>query len=314
MIIAEGLCKQFDDFVAVDGVNLNVSAGEVMILLGPNGAGKTTTVRMLTSILAPTRGRASVAGYDVVKQADKVRSSVGVLTEHHGLYVRMNAQEYLLFYGELYGLDKKTCLQRIDELLERFGLSEVKHKRLGEYSKGMRQKLALVRALLHNPPVLLLDEPTSAMDPESSRLVRDAIHSLRDRNRAILVCTHNLAEADELADKVAIIRRGKIILNDTASNIKLQMLGPAEFEARLANRVNGWSAELPADVELCSQGENWLRFRVKDPEYSNPHLIRQILDSRLDLVSFQEVPQTLEQAYLAATHQAANQEEGLDHV
>jgi len=314
MIITEELCKQFGDFVAVDGVNLNVSAGEVMILLGPNGAGKTTTVRMLTSILAPTRGRASVAGYDVVKQADKVRSSVGVLTEHHGLYVRMNAQEYLLFYGELYGLDKKTCLQRTDELLERFGLGEVKHKRLGEYSKGMRQKLALVRALLHNPPVLLLDEPTSAMDPESSRLVRDAIHSLRDRNRAILVCTHNLAEADELADKVAIIRRGKIILNDTASNIKLQMLGPAEFEARLANRVNGWSAEFPAGVELCSQGENWLRFRVKDPEYSNPHLIRQILDSRLDLVSFQEVPQTLEQAYLAATHQAANQEEGLAHV
>ena len=113
---------------------------------------------------------------------------------------------------------------------ERFGLSEVKHKRLGEYSKGMRQKLALVRALLHNPPVLLLDEPTSAMDPESSRLVRDAIHSLRDRNRAILVCTHNLAEADELADKVAIIRQGKIILNDTTRNIKLQMLGPAEFE------------------------------------------------------------------------------------
>jgi ABC-2 type transport system ATP-binding protein len=314
MIITEELCKQFDDFVAVDGVNLNVSAGEVMILLGPNGAGKTTTVRMLTSILAPTRGRASVAGYDVVKQADKVRSSVGVLTEHHGLYGRMNAQEYLLFYGELYGLDKKTCLQRIDELLERFGLSEVKHKRLGEYSKGMRQKLALVRALLHNPPVLLLDEPTSAMDPESSRLVRDAIHSLRDRNRAILVCTHNLAEADELADKVAIIRRGKIILNDTAHNIKLQMLGPAEFEARLANRVNGWSAELPVGVELCSQGENWLRFRVKDPEYSNPHLIRQILDSRLDLVSFQEVPQTLEQAYLAATHQAASQGEGLAHV
>jgi len=313
MIIAEGLCKQFDDFVAVDGVNLNVSAGEVMILLGPNGAGKTTTVRMLTSILAPTRGRASVAGYDVVRQADKVRSSVGVLTEHHGLYGRMDAQEYLLFYGELYGLDKKTCLQRIDELLGRFSLGDVKHKRLGEYSKGMRQKLALVRALVHNPPVLLLDEPTSAMDPESSRLVRDAIHSLRDRNRAILLCTHNLAEADELADKVAIIRQGKIILNDTTNNIKLQMLGPVEFEARLTNHVNGWSAELPDGVELCSQGENWLRFRVKDPENTNPHLIRHLLDSHMDLVSFQEVPRTLEQAYLAATHQAASQD-GLVHA
>ena len=313
MIKAEELCKQFDDFVAVDGVNLNVSAGEVMILLGPNGAGKTTTVRMLTSILKPTRGRAFVAGYDVVKQADKVRSSVGVLTEHHGLYGRMNAQEYLLFYGELYGMDKKNCLQRIDELLERFGLSEVKFKRLGEYSKGMRQKLALVRALIHNPPVLLLDEPTSAMDPESSRLVRDAIHSLRDRNRAILLCTHNLAEADELADKVAIIRHGKIILSDTTVNIKLQMLGPVEYEAHLANLVNGWSIALPDGVELCSQGENWLRFRVKDPAVANPSLIRYLLDCHLDLVSFQEVPRTLEQAYLAATHLAAAQE-GLAHV
>ncbi len=309
MIVAEALCKKFDDFLAVDGVNLNVSAGEVMILLGPNGAGKTTTVRMLTSILAPTSGRARVAGYDVVQQADKVRSSVGVLTEHHGLYGRMNAQEYLVFYGELYGLDKRTCLQRIDELLGRFGLAEVKKKRLGEYSKGMRQKLALVRALIHNPPVLLLDEPTSAMDPESSRLVRDAIHSLRDRNRAILLCTHNLAEADELADKVAIIRQGKIILNDTTANLKLHLLGPAQFEARLANRVDGWSAELPSGVELCSQGENWLRFRVSDPNLSNPALIRHMLASRLDLVSFQEVPRTLEQAYLAATHQAAGEEE-----
>jgi ABC-2 type transport system ATP-binding protein len=313
MIIAEDLGKQFDDFIAVDGVNLDVAAGEVMILLGPNGAGKTTTVRMLTSILAPTRGRASVAGYDVVKQADKVRSSVGVLTEHHGLYGRMNAEEYLTFYGGLYGLDKKTCLQRIDELLERFGLLDVKHKRLGEYSKGMRQKLALVRAMLHNPPVLLLDEPTSAMDPESSRLVRDAIHSLRDRNRAILLCTHNLAEAEELADKVAIIRRGKIILNDTTNNLKLQLLGPAEYEARLSNPVSAGPGDYPAGVELCGQGENWLRFRIKDPEISNPPLIRHMLDRHMDLVSFQEVPRTLEQAYLAATHQAADRE-GLAHA
>jgi ABC-2 type transport system ATP-binding protein len=313
MIIAEELGKQFDDFVAVDGVNLNVSAGEVMILLGPNGAGKTTTVRMLTSILAPSKGRASVAGYDVVRQADKVRASVGVLTEHHGLYGRMNAEEYLLFYGGLYGMEKRMCLQRIEELLERFGLKEAKQKRLGEYSKGMRQKLALVRAMLHNPPVLLLDEPTSAMDPESSRLVRDAIHSMRDRNRAILLCTHNLAEAEELADKVAIIRRGKIILNDTTNNIKLQLLGPAEYEARLSNQVDNAPAEFPAGVELCGQGENWLRFRVKDPQISNPALIRRMLDCQMDLVSFQEVPRTLEQAYLAATHQAAGQE-GLAHA
>jgi ABC-type multidrug transport system ATPase subunit len=174
-IYAEDLTKHFDDFVAVDGVSFQVAAGEVLVLLGPNGAGKTTTVRMLTSILTPTRGRARVAGYDVVAQADQVRASVGVLTEQHGLYNRMNAREYLRFFGQLYNLRPQNCQERIDLLLEKFGLSFAGKKRLGEYSKGMRQKLALVRAMLHDPPVLLLDEPTSAMDPESARMVRDAI-------------------------------------------------------------------------------------------------------------------------------------------
>ncbi len=174
MITAEGLTKSFDDFLAVDRVSLEVLPGQVLVLLGQNGAGKTTTVRMLTSILRPSAGRASVAGFDVVKQADKVRASVGVLTEHHGLYGRMNAEEYLQFYGSLYGLDLKTVSRRMDELLGRFGLAPARKKRLGEYSKGMRQKLALVRAIIHDPPVLLLDEPTSAMDPESARMVRDS--------------------------------------------------------------------------------------------------------------------------------------------
>ncbi len=173
MITAEDLTKHFDNFAAVESVNLNVDTGQVLVLLGPNGAGKTTTVRMLTSVLLPTRGRATVAGYDVVRQPDKVRASVGVLTEHHGLYGRMNAEEYLEFYGQLYGVERQQLDRRRDDLLEKFGLASARRKRLGEYSKGMRQKLALVRALLHEPPVLLLDEPTSAMDPESARMVRD---------------------------------------------------------------------------------------------------------------------------------------------
>jgi ABC-2 type transport system ATP-binding protein len=308
MIYTEDLTKHFDDFVAVDGVNLNVSAGEVMVLLGPNGAGKTTTVRMLTSILIPTRGRAEVAGYDVIKHPDKVRASVGVLTEHHGLYNRMNAQEYLMFYGRLYSFEPKAMVSRIDQLLDRFELSDVRFKRLGEYSKGMRQKLSLVRALLHNPPVLLLDEPTSALDPENSRLVRNMLHTLRDGNRAILLCTHNLAEAEELADKVAIIRRGHIIFNDTLSNLKFQFLGPKEYEACLANKTDSKLPVLPVGVVITSQGDNWLRFRVQDPEHANPHLIQAMLDCQLEVVSFNEVPQSLEEAYLAANNRVAEQE------
>jgi ABC-2 type transport system ATP-binding protein len=300
MIIAQELTRWFDDFRAVDRVSLNVQPGNVLVLLGQNGAGKTTTVRMLTSILRPSAGRAWVAGFDVVTQADQVRASVGVLTEHHGLYGRMNSEEYLEFFASLYSLDARQVRPRIRGLLETFGLSEARSKRLGEYSKGMRQKLALVRAMLHEPAVLLFDEPTSAMDPESARLVRNAIQSLRTAGRTILLCTHNLAEAEELADQVAIIRRGKIILNDRLDNIKEQLLGPVEYEARLSNPLNGWTPLLPDGVDLRGQGEDWLRFRVADPRGTNPQLLRQLITDQLAVVSFQEVPRSLETAFLNA--------------
>ncbi len=300
MIIAEDLTKHFDNFVAVEGVDLNIDTGQVLALLGPNGAGKTTTVRMLTSVLAPTRGRAIVAGYDVIRRPDMVRASVGVLTEHHGLYGRMNADEYLEFYGSLYGLERKRLIQRRDELLEKFGLAFARRKRLGEYSKGMRQKLALVRALIHEPPVLLLDEPTSAMDPESARMVRDSIQSLRSGDRTIILCTHNLAEAEELADQVAIIQQGRILVNDRPENLKLALLGPEEYEARLMSELNGWNIQLPPGVTLTGRGDCWLRFQVGNPDLSNPLLLRLLIEQSLDVVSFSKVPRSLEMAYLKA--------------
>ena len=205
MISTQNLSKRFEDFVAVDSVNLTVDSGEVLALLGPNGAGKTTTIRMLTSILRPSSGWAKVAGYDVVNQAQQVRASVGVLTENHGLYNRMPALEYLQFFGSLYGIDKQTLDDKIQTLVARFDLERASTRRIGEYSKGMRQKLALARALLHDPPVLLLDEPTSAMDPESARLVRNMIQELRSSDRTVMICTHNLSEAEELADRIATV-------------------------------------------------------------------------------------------------------------
>lgn len=300
MIWAEGLTKYFDEFLAVDQVNLNVRAGQVLVLLGPNGAGKTTTVRMLTSILTPSQGQAKVAGFDVVRQADRVRASVGVLTEHHGLYGRMNAVEYLYFFGQLYGLAPATIRQRADEMLERFGLAQAKKQRLGEYSKGMRQKLALVRAMLHDPPVLLLDEPTSAMDPESARTVRNAIDLLRSKDRTILLCTHNLAEAEELADQIAIIRNGKIIFYDTPTNLKQQLLGPAEYEVVFTQSQDGWLPTFPQGVTLTNKSEKSLRFQVAFPDQSNPILIKQMVDQGLNVITFHEVPRSLEQAYMQA--------------
>ncbi|MEO1443775.1 MAG: ABC transporter ATP-binding protein, partial [Chloroflexota bacterium] len=183
MIETNNLTKVFDEFLAVENVTLNVEPGTVLALLGPNGAGKTTSVRMMTSILNPTSGTASIAGYDVVTQPEQVRAHVGVLTEQHGLYERMKGMRYLDFFGQVYHLTKQERQQRSQQLMERFGLGFAMDKRLGEYSKGMKQKLALVRAMLHNPPVLLLDEPTSAMDPQSAKQVRDAILELRGDSR-----------------------------------------------------------------------------------------------------------------------------------
>lgn len=304
MIVTEGLSKSFDNFLAVDGVSIHVRAGEVLALLGPNGAGKTTTVRMLTSVLRPSKGWARVAGYDVVEQGAKVRAAVGVLTEQHGLYGRMPAAEYLDFFGQLYGLEPASRGKRVDQLLEKFGLQSVRRQRTGEFSKGMRQKLALARALFHDPPVLLLDEPTSAMDPESARLVRDSIQDLRSADRAIVICTHNLAEAEELADQIAIIRRGKIIVQGTPKALKETLLGPVEFEVRLGFALNGRSPRVPAGVSITTQGTDWFRYHAIQPEHTNPRLLRALLEQDLPVVSLHEIPRSLEQVYLKAINHA----------
>jgi ABC-2 type transport system ATP-binding protein len=298
MIETAGLTKHFDDFVAVEDVTLCVQTGEVLALLGPNGAGKTTTVRMLTSILVPTSGTARVAGYDVIAQAEEVRAHVGVLTEGHGLYLRMRGREYLDFFGELYGLDRATRQGRGAELAERFGLGDAFDRRLGEYSKGMRQKLALVRAMLHDPSVLMLDEPTSAMDPHSARQVRNAIRDLRGDGRTVLLCTHNLPEAEELADRIAIIRRGRIIELGTAVELKARLLGPPLLELRLAGEVNGLVHDLSDLVEMDSQGPNWVRYRTPEPQSVNPQVIYRLANHGVEVVTLSEVPQSLEDVYL----------------
>lgn len=305
MIETEDLTKSFDSFLAVDKINLKVAPGEVLVLLGPNGAGKTTSVRMLNSILRPSFGHAKVAGFDVVKDAAKVRAIVGVLTEHHGFYGRMNAEEYLLFFGELYGVPKFECLSRINPLLLEFSLDEHRKKRLGEFSKGMRQKLALIRALINNPPVLLLDEPTSAMDPESARTVRNAILGLRSDDRTIVLCTHNLNEAEELADKIAIIKNGKIILNDYMEGVKKSLLGNPMFEANFTEDLNGWIPDLPEGISLIKTEERKFIFEVSNSIQTNPSLIRNLCFKH-SLLSFQEHPRKLEDAYMEALELEVN--------
>jgi ABC-2 type transport system ATP-binding protein len=310
MIEMVGLTKVFDDLTAVDDVTLTLHPGEVLALLGPNGAGKTTTVRMLSSILTPTRGYARVAGYDVASQGAEVRRNIGVLTEAPGLYTRMTGREYLDFFGQVRGLPAAERDERIGVLADKFRLTDALPRRLGEYSKGMRQKIALVRTLLHNPPVLLLDEPTSAMDPESARLVRDAILELRDdARRSIMICTHNLPEAEELSDRIAIIRHGQILAQGTFDELKARLLGAPLMELRLAplyaaahtnSAANGNGAVSLVErfAVVSDHGDAWIRFQTPDPAATNPALLSSLAEAGVPVVTLSEVPRSLEKVYL----------------
>lgn len=302
MIQTDNLTKYFKDLKAVDRVNLHVRSGEVLALLGPNGAGKTTTVRMLTTVLRPSSGSARVAGYDVVKEPGKVRASVGVLTEDHGLYDRMYMEEYLDFFGQIYDMETSRRKERIEHLLKKFGLLDARSRRIGKFSKGMRQKLSLARSLLHSPPVLLLDEPTSAMDPASARLVRDAIKTLRSEDRSIIVCTHNLAEAEELADKIAIIRYGRIIAHGTAVELKEQLLGPGEYRVELADPIGDRKLPSLEEVEVTGQGSSSINFRVESARNSNPRVLEILAGAGFQVVKLEEVQRSLESVYLQAVN------------
>ncbi len=307
LIETHNLTKQFGDLVAVDDVSLEVGAGEILALLGPNGAGKTTTIRMLASILKPTRGWVRIGGIDTLQEAARVRSRIGLLTEHHGLYTRMKSQDYLAFFAQIYGLDREQSTRRAMELLDRFGLSHAVNQRLGQYSKGMRQKLAMTRALLHDPDVLLLDEPTSAMDPESARMVRESILSLRSGNRALVVCTHNLHEAEALADRIAIIRGGSIVAQGTATQLMQDYLGSPIMELKVVGQLDGAVDLLPEYVRIRERGHDWVRFQAPDPEQANPVIIERMAAAGVRVVTLSEVKRNLEEAYLSVMQQEAQE-------
>jgi len=298
VVEARGLTKRFGSFTAVDRVDLHVAEGEVLALLGPNGAGKTTTVRCLAAILRPTAGWARIAGHDTVREAQAVRHLVGLLTEFPGLYRRMKPLEYLTFFGELHDMPAEGVRQRSEQLMRQFGLWESRNQRLGEFSKGMQQKMALIRAMLHDPRVLFLDEPTSAMDPHSAKQVRDTIADLRHEGRTILLCTHNLAEAEALADRIAIIRQGQIVAWGTAEELKQRLLGPPVMEVQLTQHLDGLLNSLSDLVEIIERGDTWFRYRTTDAREINPVVLQRLAEAGRDVVTLSEVERHLEAVYL----------------
>jgi ABC-2 type transport system ATP-binding protein len=255
---------------------------------------------MLAAILAPTAGRAFIDGCSVMDAPREVRRRVGLLTEHPGLYLRMQGGKYLDFFGRLMGLSRDERRGRAHALLDQFGMLGASERRIGTYSKGMRQKMALARAMLHDPRVLLLDEPTSAMDPHSAKLVRDAILGLRHHQRAIIICTHNLAVAEALADRVAIIQRGRIIAEGTLPELRTCLLGPPLMELRLGRALDGQPDVISDLVQIADQGEDWLRYATSDPQRTNPLVLRALAEQGVRVVTLSRVPQSLEDIYLSA--------------
>jgi ABC-2 type transport system ATP-binding protein len=214
------LTKRFGNFTAVDHVNLSVQKGEIYGFLGPNGAGKTTAIRMLCTLLSPTSGTASVDGYDVVKQGNEVRKRIGLVSEKMIMYPRLTALENLMFFGGLYGIDRRALRKKSEELLEMVKLTPFKDKLVGGFSSGMRQRVNVVRAILHDPDILFLDEPTTGLDPQSTSFVRDLVKELKQSGHTIVLTTHMMEEADELSDRVCIIDHGKIMAVDTPQALK----------------------------------------------------------------------------------------------
>ncbi len=294
MIIAEHLTRRFGDRVAVENLSLEIAEGEVFGFLGPNGAGKTTTVRMLAGLLAPTAGRAIVAGVDVCAEPQRVRLLVGILTEHPGLYEKLSAWHNLKFYGDLYNLPNPEA--QIEKYLNLLGLWERRFEPVGTFSKGMKQKLAIARALLHEPKVLFLDEPTSGLDPESAKTVRDFIAQLASEKRTIFLCTHNLYEAEQLCTRIGLIKQ-RLIKVGSPQQLKRELYG-RQIVIDLKEPISlSEDLQLPFVRNVQANGTRLL-IQLDDPEAQNPVLIKRLVELGAQIQFVREHDRSLEEVYL----------------
>jgi len=303
-IETEGLTKRFGSLTAVDRLSFKVKGGEIFGLLGPNGAGKTTTIRMLASLISPTEGYALINGHDVVKESLRVREIVGILTENPSLYDRLTAHENMKFFAEAYGItDRVERDGRIRELLDFFDLWERRGDKAGNFSKGMKQKLAIARALVHSPEILFLDEPTSGLDPKSSKDIRDLMEGLsRRENQTILLSTHRLEDAERLCSRVMIIKDGGSVIVGSPEELRRRMAGTPLLEVRLRKadeRIvrSVKSLEQVSAVSLDAEPGRMV-IRLSDVEEATPLVVRSVVQAGGMILSVNVVEPSLEEAYL----------------
>ncbi len=296
MLQVSGLTKVFGKNTAVNHISFTMNQGEVFGFLGPNGAGKTTTVRMLSALIRPTGGSAVIAGHELGKADREIRRNVGILTESPGLYDGLSAERNLGFFAVLYDIENPAA--QVEKYLRMLGLWDRRHESVGTFSKGMRQKLAIARAMLHEPKILFLDEPTSGLDPEMSRLVRSFVADLKSLGRTIVLCTHNLDEADRLCDRVAIIQSSLLAL-DTPAALRKQLFGRTVVFHLGAPAAGFQSAASELKTVQSAQAlENKLLVQVDNPEKENPEIIRALVAAGADIQFVGEVRRSLEDVYL----------------
>ena len=306
IIVVQNLTKAFGDFVAVDDISFDMKKGEIFGLLGPNGAGKSTVIRMLSTLTRPTKGTATIGGYDIVKQDNEVRKLIGIVSEKMIMYNRLTARENLWFFGTLFGMPKEELNKRIDQLLELVQLTKWKNSQVGTFSTGMKQRMNIIRALLNMPQVLFLDEPTLGLDPQSTVEIREFIRKLnQENNTTTLITTHMMGEADLLCDRIGIIDRGKIVALDTSTNLKKTLSGADTtiLTLEIANLTPDLIATVRAleCVETVSQ-ENSSHLKIHaHGDHTFDTIIDAIRAKKGNVISIQNIQPTLEDVFLHIT-------------